>query len=121
MNKISNNISKSIGILNNIKRVIPLKTKILLYNSMILPRLNYGILAWRHHSERVSKLQKKSITILSLSKCNAHIEPIFKELKLLKIKDILWLQELKFVLQIQKSQTTTLPTKSTITVKYGNS
>ncbi len=46
LNKTSNNISKSIGILNKIKRVIPLKTKILLYNSLILPHLNYGILAW---------------------------------------------------------------------------
>ncbi len=28
---------------------------------------------------------------LSLSKYNAHTEPIFNELKLLKVKDILWL------------------------------
>ncbi len=28
---------------------------------------------------------------------------------------------IKILLQIQKSQTATLPTKSTITVKYGNS
>ncbi len=63
---------------------------------MILPCLNYGILAWGYHCEIISKLQKKSIRILSLSKYNAHTEPIFKELKLLKVKDILWLQELKF-------------------------
>ncbi len=82
--------------MNKIKRVFPLKTKILLYNSLILPHLNYGILAWVYHCERVSKLRKKSIRILSLSKYNAHSEPIFQELKLLKVKDILWLQELKF-------------------------
>ena len=96
LNKISNNISKSIGILNKIKRIIPLKTKILIYNSLILPRLNYGILVWGYHCERVTQLQKKSVRILCLSKYNAHTEPIFKELKLLKVKDILWLQELKF-------------------------
>ncbi len=95
LNEISNNISKSIGILNKIKRVIPLKTKILLYNSLILLHLNYDILTWGYHCERVSKLQKKSIRIVSLSKYNAHTEPIFKELTLLKVKDILWLQELK--------------------------
>ncbi len=51
---------------------------------------------WGYHCERISKLQKKSIRILSLSKYNAHTEPFFKELKLLKVKDILWLQELIF-------------------------
>ncbi len=100
LNKISNNISKSIGILNQIKRVIPLKTKILRYNSLIPPHLNFGMLVWRYHCERVSKLQKKSIRILSLSKYNAYTKPIFKQLKLLKVKDILWLQELKFYYKI---------------------
>ncbi len=55
-----------------------------------------SILTWEYHCERVSKLQKKSIRIISLSKFNAHTKPIFKELKLLKFKDILCLQELTF-------------------------
>ncbi len=38
---------------------------------------------------------KKIIRILSRSKYKAHTEPIFKELKLLKLEDILKLQELK--------------------------
>ncbi len=42
------------------------------------------------------KLQKKIVRITSLSKYNAHTEPIFKSLKLLKLTDILKLQELKF-------------------------
>ncbi len=42
------------------------------------------------------KLQKKVIRGLNLSKYSDHTEPIFKELKLLKVKDILKLQELKF-------------------------
>ncbi len=46
LNKISNNISKSIGILNKIKIVFPLRTKILIYNSLILPHLTFGILVW---------------------------------------------------------------------------
>ncbi len=58
--------------------------------------LNFGILAWGHQCKRIVKLQKKIIRISSLSKYNAHTEPIFKSLKLLKVKNILKLHELKF-------------------------
>ena len=43
----------------------------------------------------ISETPKKSVRIISISKCNAHTEPIFKTLKLLKLPDILKLQELK--------------------------
>ncbi len=42
------------------------------------------------------KTTNKAIRILSFSKYNAYTEPLFKELKLLKVKDILKLKALKF-------------------------
>ena len=66
------------------------------YNSLILPHLNYGIMTWGYKCDRINKLQKKAIRIVSLSKYNAHTEPIFKRLQLLKVADILKIQELKF-------------------------
>ncbi len=36
-----------------------------------------------------SKLQKKAEQYISISKYNAHIDPLFKELKLIKVMDIL--------------------------------
>ncbi len=83
------------GILNKLKHFIPIKTKILIYDSLILSHLNFGILTWGFQCARLTKLQKKIIRIQSRSKYNAHTEPIFKELKLLKLEDILKLQELK--------------------------
>ncbi len=44
----------------------------------------------------ITKLQKRIVRILSISKYNAQTEPIFKILSLLKINDILKLWELKF-------------------------
>ena len=41
------------------------------------------------------KLQKRAIRIISLSKFNAHTDPLFKKLKLLKVFDLLTLQVLK--------------------------
>ncbi len=52
-----------------------------LWNSLILSHINYGILAWEHESNRILKLQKKAVRIISVSKYNSHTEPLFKELK----------------------------------------
>ncbi len=68
----------------------------IIYNSLILFHLNYCILVWGYRCERITKLQKRIVRILSLSKYNSHTDPIFKTLKLLKVYDIIKLQELKF-------------------------
>ncbi len=83
------------GILNKLKHFIPIKTKILIYNSLVLSHLNFGILAWGFQCASLTKLQKKIIRILSRSKYNEHTEPIFKELKLHKLEDILKHKKLK--------------------------
>ncbi len=61
-----------------------------------MSHLNYCIIAWRYRYQRITKLQKRIVRVLSLSMYNAHTEPIFKTLKLLNVNDILKLQELKF-------------------------
>ena len=67
-NKIANKISQSIGILSRLKHFLPMKAKLMIYNSLILPHFNYGILAWGYNCERIIKLQKKSVRIISLAK-----------------------------------------------------
>ena len=94
--KISNKISRNIGCLNRLKNFLPLYTLKLLYNSLIVPHLQYGILAWGFKFNRVFKLQKRAVRIISHNKYNAHSDPIFRDLKLLKIKDIFHLGLLKF-------------------------
>ncbi len=94
--KISNSISKSLGILNALKHILLEEIKVMLYNSMIASHINYCILAWGYEFKRITKLQKKAMRIISVSKYNAHTCPIFKRLKLLKIEDIIKLNETKF-------------------------
>ncbi len=94
--KVANCISKTVGILNALKHFLPETPKVTIYNSLILSHLNYGILIWGYENDRLTKLQKKAIRIITLSKYNAHTEPLFKRLKLLKLIDLLHLNELKF-------------------------
>ncbi len=88
------------GILNKLKHFMTIKTKILIYNSLVLSHLNFRIVACGFQCARFTKLHKKIIRILSRSKLNALTEPIFKELKLLKLKDILKLQRISYITNI---------------------
>ena len=77
--KIANTISKTIGIKNKLKYELPENPLLTIYNSLILPHLNYCILAWGYDSKRIYKLQKKAIRIISKSKFYSHSHPIFKK------------------------------------------
>ena len=96
IDNICNKISRSIGILNKLKHYIPLHIRINIYNSLILPYINYGILLWGNNHEKVTKLQKKAMRIIHLKKYNSHTEPLFKKLHMLKVEDIFKLHQLKF-------------------------
>ena len=93
---ICGKITRVIGFLNRLKHFLLLSVKLCLYNSLILPHINYGLLLWGHSCDRILKLQKKAVRIITLSKYNSHTDPIFKSLKLLKVHDIFVLFQLKF-------------------------
>jgi len=102
--KVSNSISKTIGILNRLKHFLPLNIKTTLYNSLILSHINYCLLVWGYDHTRMKKLQKRAIRTLTVSKYNAHTEPLFKSLNLLKIEDMLKIQQLKFYFKYSHNQ-----------------
>ena len=95
-NKVFSKVSKITGIINHLKRQIPREILKVIYNTLILPHFNYGLLAWGHKTTRIFQLQKKAVRSLTLSRYNAHTPPLFKQLNLLEIKDIYMQQELKF-------------------------
>ena len=62
--KISNKISRSLGIMDKLERILPLNILGILYNSLILPHLQYCVLSWGFKSDRLFKLQKKLLESL---------------------------------------------------------
>ena len=96
VSKIASRIASKIGILNQLKHVLPQNISLLLYNTIILPHINYMILVWGHHHKTITQLQKRAIRVITLSKYLAHTEPLFKNLNILKVEDIFRLQQLKF-------------------------
>ena len=50
--------SKTIGVLNRLKCVLPLDIKVLLYNTLILSHINYCIMIWGYQRNRITSIQK---------------------------------------------------------------
>ena len=53
---------------------------------------------------RIEKVQKKSIRIITCSKYNAHTEPLLKNLQLLKVSDLFQLNILKFFYKLKNAR-----------------
>ena len=57
---ISTKITKVIGIINKLKYYYPKNILLTIYNTLILPHINYGILIWGTHTDKIVLLQKKN-------------------------------------------------------------
>ena len=86
--KVQSKISRACGIINRMKHILPQNIKRILYYSLVAPHLNYGISLWGSKGNKLLKTQKKLVRIITLSKYNAHCDPIFKSLNILKITDM---------------------------------
>ena len=75
----------------------------MLYNSLIVPHINYCLIMWGFHSSRILILQKRAVRTITNSWYRAHTEPIFKNLNILKVHDLYWLMVLKFYYKLKNN------------------
>ena len=64
-NKLSNKITRTLGVMNKLKRFVPHAILKLMYNSLIQTHLYFGITVWGYNCARISKLQKRVIRIIA--------------------------------------------------------
>ena len=76
----------------------------MLYNALLLPHINYCLVTWGYQCKRINILQKRAVRLIILSRYNSHTAPLFNKLKLLTIKDMLALQELKFYYKLTHNE-----------------
>ena len=86
--KVANKTSRTIGILRRLKNIIPISVLWTLYNTLILPHFHYCILSWGFRMGRLKLLQKRAVRVMSGSRYNAHTDPLFKKLHLVKLSDL---------------------------------
>ena len=87
---------KITGLLHKLKSKYPTSILKSIYNTLILPNINYCILSWGSQIDKLFLLQKRAIRNISKSNFMAHSEPSFKEHNLLKVHDIYHMAILKF-------------------------
>ena len=93
---VSNVISRNSGVLSKLRSFLPCSTLFTLYNTLILPYLNYCNIVWARTTtnklQSLIKVQKRAIRICSLSHPRDHTTPLFAKLRTLTLVDINKLQ-----------------------------
>ena len=89
---ISNVITRNIGIIARVRYFLDKRTAHILYNSLILPYLNYCCLIWDiNYNSQVEKLvvlQKRAVRLIEYVYPPHSSEPIFKKYNILKLPDL---------------------------------
>ena len=91
--KVSGIISRYLGIICRAKYLFGKKELLLLYNALILPYLTYCLVIWGSNYESTLQpviiLQKRAIRIIAGAGRISHTSPLFREMKVLKVTDLL--------------------------------
>lgn len=89
---ISNKISKAVGVIIKARKVFDTATLKTLYYSLIYPYLSYCIHIWGAaygtYTKSLVCLQKKIVRIISGKPPRSASDPLFSELKILKLEEI---------------------------------
>ena len=90
--KVANKTSRNSGVLRRVKKFLPPNSLKMLYSSLILPHLQYGLAAWGgcsdQNKKRIVSIQKRATRIVSKSYYNSHTEPRMKKLGILRLEHI---------------------------------
>ena len=98
INYIINKLTRIYGVLPRLKYYVPVLILKIIYNSLFLSHLNYGITAWGFNvGPRIKTLQQKAIRFIYNAKYNSHTTIMFKNLHLLQAVDIFKLARFNFL------------------------
>ena len=87
---ITSKLIKGNALLAKLRHFVPAKSLKNLYNALIQPHINYGILSWGAsadvHLKKIEKLQNKAVRIISFKKKEDLAPPLYKSNNILPIK-----------------------------------
>ena len=90
--EITKKVAKTVGIISRIRHFLPTNVLLTLYDSLILPHLNYGIILWGSSATsyliRLVSLQKRCLRLITNSPYLSPPSPLFLRLKLLRLNDL---------------------------------
>ena len=104
---LSNKLGRSNGIISKLRHFIPNKTLISVYYAIFNSYIIYGCSVWSMTTltniNIINILQKKCIRIMNFAPFNCHTTSLFKDNKILKLNDIIKIQQLKLAFQFKNN------------------
>ncbi len=101
LSELSKKLARTCGIFFKIRHLLPTNVLVSLYNSLFSSFLQYGIIVWGLtydiHTKPIYLLQKKVVRAIAFQNFTSPSSPIFSDLKILKLYDLLDLKLLTFV------------------------
>ena len=101
---IGTKISRVIGLLHKLKYIFPAYLLRMIYNSLILPYMNYSLLAWGSNCHSIELLQKKAVRVVNFKTPLAHTEPMLKNMNQLKLPDLYTFHLLKLYYKLYRNK-----------------
>ena len=99
LNLLNSKLKRANNLIAISRHYLPRELLNQIYYGQFYSHLTYGCLLWGQDEEKIAKtftLQKKAVRLLSFKDPQEHSSPIFKELKLLKLVDIIKLNNVLF-------------------------
>jgi len=108
-NHLNSKLGRATYTINMVKNTLPRETLKTLYYALYYSHLTYGISLWGStmlikNKNKIFKSQKRIVRIITKAKYNAPTNPIFKELGLLKLDQIIELEVIKLMYQVTNHQ-----------------
>jgi hypothetical protein len=104
---IAAKISRGLGVMGRMRKILPQNVVSTLYFSLIYPYLIYCCVIWGGASatalHKLEVLQNRAVRIITLSPFRSSASPLYKQLLLLKFCDIRKLQIVQFMFRCQHS------------------
>jgi len=96
-----------IGLLSRSRHILPEKALITVYNAIVLPILDYSLILWgftyNSHINRLERLQRRALRVMSFSAFDADSDPLFKRMGIMTIKERLLFNTLIYIFKALNS------------------
>ena len=101
-------LASSLYLLRKVKNILDINTMKTLYYSFFYSHIQYGILLWgtstyKSNLDRMVILQKKAVRIIKNANYNEHSAPLFKDLSILNISDLIESDLCKFMYKFDRN------------------
>ena len=105
INYLVTKLSQVAGILYKVRSLLPLKSRIMIYNSLAGSYLNYGMVAWGSTTpttlHKLQAVQNRLIRYITFSPPRTNVDHLYNSLKILNVQQHYFFETAKFVHSVQ--------------------